>query len=329
VGVLDSLLQAIVDDPLAEDRWLVLADWLEEHDDPRRAELLRLHRRLLATCYAPEEHHEREAWQARVVELLAQGVRPCVPQRTVKLGEGVALTFSFVPPGTFLMGSPEDEEGRGADETLHRVTLTRGFWLGVCPVTQAQWAAVVGSYPSRFRGDGLPVEMVSWRNCQRFCQDLSRGFWMGRRRFLCRLPTEAEWEWACRAGTTTPFFVGRTLGAHQANNGLHGTPGNPARGVSYSSPRRPTPVGTFPPNAWGLYDLHGSVWEWCQDRFGPYPHGGVQDPTGPPDGPESVRRGGSRAYHPGACRSACRFRAQPGMRFDDTGCRVVLDPGGG
>src|SRR5881397_2332309 len=104
--MLEDLLRAIVTDPQAEDRYLVLADWLEEHDDPRRAELLRLHRRLLATCCEPEKHPERAGWQERVVELIGQGVRPCVPQRTVDLGLGVQMTFSFIPPGSFLMGSP-------------------------------------------------------------------------------------------------------------------------------------------------------------------------------------------------------------------------------
>src|SRR5256714_9023631 len=106
----EDLLRATVADPQAEDRWLVLADWLEENDDPRRAELLRLHRRLLATCCEPDQHPERAAWQARVVELLGQGVQPCVPQRTVVLAEGVEMTFSFIPPGDFLMGSPQSEE---------------------------------------------------------------------------------------------------------------------------------------------------------------------------------------------------------------------------
>src|SRR5437764_13978537 len=112
--MLEDLLRAIVADPQAEDRYLVLADWLEEHDDPRRAELLRLHRRLLATCCEPDRHPERAGWQARMVELIGQGVRPCDPQRTVKLGEGIEMGFVLIPPGSFLMGSPP-EEGRGGE----------------------------------------------------------------------------------------------------------------------------------------------------------------------------------------------------------------------
>jgi uncharacterized protein (TIGR02996 family) len=117
--VLEAILRAIVEEPPSEGRWLVLADWLEEHDDPRRAELLRLHRRLLATCCEPERHPERAGWQGRLVGLLAAGVRPCVPQRTVLLAEGVEMTFSFVPPGSFLMAAPR---ARRAEVTTRRCT---------------------------------------------------------------------------------------------------------------------------------------------------------------------------------------------------------------
>src|SRR5205823_5198231 len=115
LAMIEDLLRGIVADPQAEDRWLVLADFLEEKGDPRSAELLRLHRRLLATCCEPERHPERAVWQARIVSMLADGVKPCVPQRTVALGEGVGMTFNFIQPGTFLMGSPPQEEGRQDD----------------------------------------------------------------------------------------------------------------------------------------------------------------------------------------------------------------------
>src|SRR3954463_8331598 len=146
----DALLAGIVADPLEETRWLVLADWLEENDDPRRAELLRLHRRLLSTCCEPDAHPERADWQARVTELLVVGVRPCVPQHTLELPGGVPLVGSFVPPGSFLMGGTDTEFN--SEKPVHRVTLTEGLFLGVHPVTQAQWKAVMGTEPSRFKG---------------------------------------------------------------------------------------------------------------------------------------------------------------------------------
>jgi uncharacterized protein (TIGR02996 family) len=126
---LQGLLQAIVENPLDEATYLVLADWLEEHDDPRRAELLRLHRRLLATCCEPDQHRGRASWQAQIVELLSQ-VRPCVPQRSAVLAKGVEMTFNFIPPGTFLMGRPEGEHGGAEEVPQHLVTLSKGFFLG-------------------------------------------------------------------------------------------------------------------------------------------------------------------------------------------------------
>ena len=150
MNTLEGLLAGIVADPLEETRWLVLADYLEEYDDPRRGELLRLHRRLLATCLAPAAHPDRAAWQARVVELLCAGVAPCVPRGTVMLPGGVELALAFVPPGTFLMGSNH-----------RRVELTRGFFLGIHQVTQAQWKAVMGTGRASSR-----VRTGRWRRCR-------------------------------------------------------------------------------------------------------------------------------------------------------------------
>jgi uncharacterized protein (TIGR02996 family) len=307
MNVLDGLLQGVVDEP-DEDRWSVLADWLEEHDDPRRAELLRLHRRLLATCCEPGRHGNRAAWQARVVELLGQGVSPCVPQRSVVLGVGVEMVFSFLPPGTFLMGSPHNELGRDDDdETQHRVTLTKGYWLAIYPVTQAQWQAVMGNNPSMFKGDNLPVEMVSWDDCQDFVKKLGR---KTGKRFL--LPKEAQWEYACRAGTTTPFHFGETISTDHANYDGNHTYGQGKKGVYR---QKTTLVGIFPANAWGLYDMHGNVWEWCEDWYEPY---ASEDDT------VRVLRGGSWLNDPRLCRSACRVGEEPGHRLGYIGCRVLL-----
>ena len=187
MNTLEGLLAGIVADPLEETRWLVLADYLEEYDDPRRGELLRLHRRLLATCLAPAAHPDRAAWQARVVELLCAGVSPCVPRGTVMLPGGVELALAFVPPGAFLMGSdPPVYE----DEKVKHVTLTQGFFLGIHPVTQAQWKAVMGTEPSYFKGPDRPVEEVSWDDCQEFLEKLNEA--EKGQGYVYRLPTEAE-----------------------------------------------------------------------------------------------------------------------------------------
>jgi uncharacterized protein (TIGR02996 family) len=311
-----AFLQAIVDDPGDDAVYLILADWLEEHDDPRRAELLRLHRRLLASCCEPDEHPERDAQQARLVQLLAEGVQPCVPRRSVDLGGGVAMVFAWLPPGTFLMGSPVGEEERDESETQHRVTLSRGFYLGVSPVTQGQWQAVMGGNPSRVQGEDRPVENVSWDDCQAFCRRLSGP---GGQRY--RLPSEAEWEYACRAGTTTPFHFGTTLSPELANYNSDITYYPVRRGVNR---RQTTPVGSFAANAWGLFDLHGNVWEWCADWYGPYVNDDVKDPQNQGPGEIRVLRGGSWLNAVPRCRSACRAGQAPADRSGIIGCRVVL-----
>jgi uncharacterized protein (TIGR02996 family) len=307
---LSALLQALVENPAEEATYLVLADWLEDHDDPRLAELLRLHRHLLATCCAPE-HPERVNWQARLVALLGEGVRPCVAQRTVMLGGGAEMVFSFIPPGTFLMGTPAGE--RGEDEApQHRVTLTQGFYLGIHPVTQAQWQAVMGSNPSRFKGDNRPVANVSWHDCLDFCRRL--GEREGKR---YRLPAEAEWEYACRAGTTSEYCSGDGLEAlcrvgWYSEDGQHG------------SAEETQPVGEFQPNAWGLFDMHGNVWEWCLDGKRSYTLEDAVDPRGPNETNDPrVLRGGSCHAVASRCRAAYRIPYAPGNRYDCCGCRVV------
>jgi uncharacterized protein (TIGR02996 family) len=313
VTELEHLLRAVVAGPGREDAWLAVAGCLDRHGVPGRAELLRLHRLLLATACEPDRHPERRGWQARLVELLAGGVRPCVPGRAVPLGGGVDMAFALVPPGAFLVGSPAGEAGRRDDEARHRVTLTAALWLGTCPVTQAQWQAVLGHDPSRFPGGGHPVETVSWDDCRDFCRRLGRK--TGRR---FRLPTEAEWEYACRAGTTTAYHVGDEVSPGQVNCG--------GKHAAAAGRQGTTPVESFLPNAWGLFDVHGNVREWCSDWYGPYPTGDAADPKGPDAGPGRVVRGGSWCQGPRDCRSACRGWLGPGDRRDDVGFRVVLGP---
>jgi uncharacterized protein (TIGR02996 family) len=312
---LDALLAGIVAEPLEETRWLVLADWLEEHDDPRRAELLRLHRRLLATCCEPDSHPERKEWQRRVVELLDTGVVPCVPQHPLMLPGGVPLVGSFVSPGTFLMGGTVDDDER----PVHRVTLTRGFFMGVSAVTQAQWTAVMGTDPSHFKGPNRPVENVSWEDTRGFCAALSGS--TGRR---VELPSEAEWEYACRAGTTTEYHSGNVINTDLANyDGNDSWNGSP-QGVDR---KETTDVGSFAPNPWGLFDQHGNVWEWCADEYGPYTSDEQTDPAANvinSDNSSRVLRGGSWDDYPRYCRAACRGRSGPADRDDDVGFRVCF-----
>ncbi len=304
MNTLDALLAGIVTDPLEEARWLVLADWLEENDDPRRAEMLRLHRRLIATCCEPEAHPERAVWQARLTELLIVGVRPCVPQHTLELPGEVPLVGAFVPPGSFLMGGTV----RPGEEPVHAVALTRGFFMGIYPVTQAQWRAVMGTEPSRFKGPSRPVEAVSWDDCQEFCAKLTES---QEGRGMVRLPTEAEWEYACRAGTTTHYHFGDVLNTDLANyNGAETWNGSPKGTKSEET----TEVGSFPANGWGLCDMHGNVGEWCADAYGPYSTDEKIDKQNKSSVNSRVLRGGSWGTYPLHCRAANRGWNAPAIR---------------
>ncbi|MBI4604138.1 MAG: SUMF1/EgtB/PvdO family nonheme iron enzyme [Planctomycetes bacterium] len=229
----------------------------------------------------------------------------------------IGMVLRRIEPGEYLMGSPPGEEGRGDDESQHRVKITRPFYLGVTEVTQAEWRAVTGTSPSRFQGDKLPVEQVSWEDAKELCRKLSER--EGKR---YRLPTEAEWEYACRAGTATPFHTGGTIGTSQANYDGSYTYGSGQKGVYRE---KTVAVGSFPPNAWGLHDMHGNVWEWCEDWYGAYPQGEVTDPRGPSSGVSRVLRGGSWDSDPRNCRSANRYRIEPGFRNDGIGFRLALD----
>ncbi|MCE9568260.1 MAG: SUMF1/EgtB/PvdO family nonheme iron enzyme [Planctomycetes bacterium] len=313
---LEALLGGIVSEPLEETRWLVLADWLESNDDPRRGELIRLHRKLLATCCEPEAHPERKAWQARVVELIGVGVRLCLPQREVVLTDGGLITFSYIPPGTFLMGGNVTDD----EKPVHKVTLTKGFYLGVHPVTQALWKAVMGKAPSHFKGEARPVEQVSWTDCQKFCKKLSKSLkGLGK----VGLPTESEWEYACRAGATSDFHFGDVITTDFANyDGNHVWNDSPKGKYRETT----TDVGSFPANPWGLYDMHGNVWEWCEDWYESYPPSDQADPKGSANGDYRMLRGGSWDYVPVNCRAACRDKFSPAYSYFNVGFRVCFRP---
>jgi formylglycine-generating enzyme required for sulfatase activity len=226
---------------------------------------------------------------------------------------GIAHRMRWIGPGTFQMGSPEDEPERYPDERLHQVTLTRGFWLGETACPQSLWQAVIGNNPSRFKNEGKsgsgadrPVENVSWEDCQAFF-DKANGLLD---RDDLRLPTEAEWEYACRAGTVSPFWFGQELTSEQAN---------------FSETKREETAGVmeFPCNGWGLYQMHGNVWEWCQDWYTQSLEGPAEDPQGPNEGAARVLRGGSWIKSARICRSACRFWYLPSDRYENLGFRLA------
>jgi eukaryotic-like serine/threonine-protein kinase len=198
------------------------------------------------------------------------------------------------------------------------VTFTKGLYVGIHTVTQEQWKAVMGDNPSYFKGKkNLPVEQISWQDCQAFCKKLSA---IEKKPY--RLPTEAEWEYACRAGTTTPYHFGETLAVEQANYNGNFVYGSGKKGVYRE---HTTPVGIFPANAWGLFDMHGNVWQWCQDWHDGYSGKDLIDPQGPKTGKNRILRGGSWGSHPIFCRSANRNFADPDSRTEFYGLRVCFN----
>ena len=264
-----------------------------------------------------------------------------------KLKNSIGMEFANIPAGKFLMGSPATEKRREQNETQHEVTLTQGFLMGVHEVTQAQYAQVMGKNPSDFQGDNLPVETVSYKDALEFCQklsDLPAEKAAGRK---YRLPTEAEWEYCCRAGTSTPFHFGQELNGTQAN-----CDGEVPYGTTETGPSlgKTSPVGSYPPTAWGLCDMHGNVREWCQDRYGDYPKGPVTDPLGSdvgkpegvagqgegqvpvpaedPVGSYCVNRGGCWYGEAALCRSAYRYRFDPSVLNFGYGFRLALSSSG-
>ena len=231
--------------------------------------------------------------------------------------KGVCHDFRWIEPGTFTMGSPKNEPERDGDETQHEVTLTEGFWLAETTVTQALWKVVMGDDPSYFKGEHLPVEQVNWEDAQRFIAKMNG---MKPELQMC-LPTEAQWEYCCRAGTSTPFYFGEQINSDLVNfNGNH--PYNNGRKSEYRD--KTVEVKSLPPNDWGLYEMHGNVYEWCQDWFGDYPAQPVVDPQGSETGAYRVLRGGSWFYSGRYCRSADRSLNVPGFRNDRIGFRLAL-----
>ena len=241
-----------------------------------------------------------------------------------EITNSIGMKLVLIPKGTFMMGSPESEQLRHEDETQHKVTISKGYYLGVYEVMQAQYEKVIGKNPSHFQGAivgnenaDLPVENVSWDDAVEFCKKLSDLPDEKKAGRVYRLPTEAEWEYACRAGSKTAY-------SFDDEEGLL-----PEYGwFNRNSSNRTHSVGLLEPNAWGLYDMHGNAWEWCSDRYGEYPKGAVSDPTGPKVGSYRVYRGGSWFSAAANCRSACRGRFDPSDRINFNGFRVSLTSSG-
>ena len=255
---------------------------------------------------------ERAPGKAAQAEPASAG-SPAGTADTVEIAPGITLDLVWCPPGTFLMGSPDaDDTARNNEKPQHQVTLTKGFWMGKYPVTQEQWEAVMGNTPSKYRGPKNPVECVSWNDCQEFIKTLS-----DKTGETFRLPTEAEWEYACRAGSRTAYCFGdapRGLDAYAWHSG--------------NSSRKPHPVGKKRANAWGLHDMHGNIFEWCEDRLGSnyYASSPPEDPTGPSSGAYRVLRGGSWYFSPVSCRAAFRDLDTPDYAPSSYGFRVVRTP---
>ena len=224
--------------------------------------------------------------------------------------DSIGMEFKLIPAGTFTMG-----EGDQADRA-HDVTLTKPFKMGVHEITQAQYEQVMGVKPSEFKGANNPVENVSWDDAVEFCRRLSELPAEKAAGNVYRLPTEAEWEYACRAGTTTKY----SFGDDESDFGEYGW-------YRENSGRTTHPVGSKLPNAWGLYDMHGNVYEWCRDWHGEYPSGSVTDPSGATSSSSRVVRGGSWYFTADYCRSAFRDWVLPSARGGNLGFRVVRSSG--
>ena len=241
-------------------------------------------------------------------------------QASKEITNSIGMKLVLIPKGTFMMGSHESEEGRRKDENQHEVTISKDYYLGVYEVTQAQYEKVMGKNPSYFQGAkvgnenaDLPVENVSWNDAVEFCKTLSDLPEEKKAGRLYRLPTEAEWEYACRAGSKTAY-------SFDDEEGLL-----PEYGwFNRNSSVRTHTVGLLEPNAWRLYDMHGNVWECCSDRLGDYPKGAVTDPVGPSQGLYRMYRGGSYLGDAADCRSANRIPYAPSDCFRILGFRLAL-----
>ncbi len=321
----DDFLQAILADPSAQDTWHVLADWLEENGLDARAELMRLQVRLREE----PSLRLRSPLEKRVRALLASGIKPCVPS----FENSVGMRMVLIPAGVFWMGSRTAAGPQQQDELPRRlVRITRPFFLSATPVTQEQWQAVTGNNPSYYSPEGpagdevagfdtrrWPAESVSYNDIQEFLAMLSARKAERKAGREYRLPTEAEWEYACRGCISlTAYSVGPRLRRADADFG---------RRMGH-----PRPVGEFAANLFGLHDMHGTIWEWVADWYERDYYAGApeSDPPGPATGSRRVLRGGGWSSGAAMCRSALRGHNTLNARHDYNGCRVAMSvPTGG
>ena len=285
--------------PRLMDRWQAAAEWMEK-------------------VIAPSSPSESRA-VARSESLrspLDDGAIGEVVE--VKLSGHVVIPLCYCPAGSFRMGSPASEKSRSKNESQVQVRISQGFWMGQTEVTQRQWEEVMGNNPSSFKGDGLPVERVSWNDAQAFIEKLNKLVELPKG-WKYALPSEAQWEYACRAGTQSVFGFGDSLSSREAN-----FDGNSPYGSAKKGPYlgQTCVVGSYKPNGWGLYDMHGNVYEWCADWYGEMLAGG-SDPVGASIGANRVFRGGSWFDRGFYCRSASRAGNGPGLRNSNVGFRLA------
>jgi sulfatase modifying factor 1 len=249
---------------------------------------------------------------------------PAIHAQEKKVLNSLGMEFVLIPAGMFIMGSPLDEAYRNLSEVQHPVTITQPFYMQITEVTVGQWRSVMGRrFLARKKGSvDMPVVKVSWYDCKKFIRKLNR-----MTGDLYMLPTEAQWEYAARAGSVTPYFWGSQIDCSRAmfaNNPMKYDACVAGHRSSGIGPGRPGRVKRYLPNAWGLYDMHGNVWEWCEDLFGHYGAVSVADPCETESGKDRVRRGGSW-FGPGySCRSANRAYGHPMSRLQNTGFRLVM-----
>jgi sulfatase modifying factor 1 len=236
----------------------------------------------------------------------------------------LGMEFVLIPAGTFVMGSPVDELNRGESEIQHKMTITKPFYIQTTEVTLKQWRAVMGKkfFRRRKGPDSMPVDRVSWHDGIKFIKKLNQ-----LNEGIYRLPIEAEWEYAARAGSTTAYSWGNDIDCNKAmygNSMKHDVCQLYIKSVKLEL-GRPAPVKSYQPNAWGLYDMHGNVWEWVMDRHGEYSSAPAVDSRGPDSGMMRIRRGGSWFKYDYSCRSANRSKGHPATRYRTTGFRVVRE----